>query len=223
MSTDTTSTERTHQRILVAGVGNVFLSDDGFGVEVVARLTESKALPPEVEVADIGIRGVHLAYQLLDGYRALVLVDVTHRDGPPGTVYVLEHDLDDPGLAGNTGEHLMDAHGMAPDAVLTLLKDLAIGVGADKPVGRVYVVGCEPASLDEGMGLSPPVATAVATAVEKVTEIVSDLLSDGGGNDHARTTGVRSGAGRSSGAGTELVAGRGEVPAHPRHVTEARR
>ncbi len=214
---------RQQDKILVAGVGNVFLSDDGFGVEVVNRLTEAGALPPEVELADIGIRGVHLAYQLLDGYRALVLVDAASQGGPPGTVFVVEHDLNAPGAFGNTGEHLMDAHGMAPDAVLTLLKDLAAGVGADNPVGRVIVVGCEPASLDEGMGLSPPVAAAVDTAVEKVIEIVSDMLNDGGGDHHVRTAAVRGSASGGGGAGDPVTAGHRQVPGNPRDVTQARR
>lgn len=210
-------------KVLVAGVGNVFLSDDGFGVEVVRRLTERGGFPPEVELADIGIRGVHLAYQLLDGYRALVLVDAAHTGGPPGTVLAVEHDLNAPGAFGNTGEHLMDAHGMAPDAVLTLLKDLAAGVGEDNPVERVVVVGCEPANLDEGMGLSPPVEAAVDTAVQKVTEIVSDLLNDGGGSNHVRTDAVRSSASGGGGSGAAVIAGHREVPGNSRDVTQARR
>ncbi|MBA2309936.1 MAG: hydrogenase maturation protease [Pseudonocardiales bacterium] len=221
MTQDTQHADVQHNKVLVAGVGNVFLSDDGFGVEVVQRLTERGGFPPEVELVDIGIRGVHLAYQLLDGYRALVLVDAASQGGPPGTVFVVEHDLNAPGAFGNTGEHLMDAHGMAPDAVLTLLKDLAIGVGAEDPVGRVVVVGCEPANLDEGMGLSPPVAAAVDIAVEKVTEIVSDLLNEKG-SDHDEVT-VRRSAGGGSGSGADLPAGHREVPGNSRDVTQARR
>ena len=80
-------------KVLVAGVGNVFLSDDGFGVEVVRRLA-GRALPADVELVDVGLRARDLAYRLLDGYRALVLVDATQRGQPPGTLYTLEHDLD---------------------------------------------------------------------------------------------------------------------------------
>ena len=82
-------------RVLVAGIGNTFLSDDGFGVEVIARL-RSRELPAHVELVDTGIRGMHLAYQLLDGYDVLVLVDAVARGSDPGTLYVLEHDLDAP-------------------------------------------------------------------------------------------------------------------------------
>ena len=101
------------ERVLVAGVGNVFLSDDGFGVEVARRLA-GRDLPAGVEVADIGIRGMHLAYRLLDGYRALVLVDTVRQGHPPGTLYLLEHDLDGP--ADEAAR--FDAHGMEPGAVL---------------------------------------------------------------------------------------------------------
>ena len=110
-------------RVLVAGVGNVFLSDDGFGVEVARRLTE-RALPAGVEVADVGIRGLHLAYRLLDGYRALVLVDTYRHGEPPGTLYLIEHDLDGP-----ADDAVFDAHGMDPGAVLGMLDQLAEGVG----------------------------------------------------------------------------------------------
>ena len=79
--------------VLVAGVGNIFRSDDGFGVEVVRRLRDAD-LPDGVELLDVGIRGMHLAYQLLDGYTALVLIDATARGGSPGELYLLEHDLD---------------------------------------------------------------------------------------------------------------------------------
>ena len=132
-------------RVLVAGVGNVFLSDDGFGVEVARRLA-GRDLPAGVEVADIGIRGMHLAYRLLDGYRVLVLVDTVRQGHPPGTLSLLEHDLDGP----SDEAARFDAHGMDPGAVLTMLDQLAHGVGVERPVDRVLVVGCEPASVDEG-------------------------------------------------------------------------
>jgi len=155
--------------VLVAGIGNTFLSDDGFGVEVIARLRE-RELPEHVELVDTGIRGMHLAYQLLDGYDVLVLVDAVTRGSDPGTLYVLEHDLDAP-----HGGAAFDAHGMDPAAVLAQLEGLASAMGLDRPVGRVLVVGCEPASLDEGMGLSPAVAAAVEPAVDTVTTLVTQL------------------------------------------------
>ena len=158
-------------KILVSGVGNVFLSDDGFGVEVVRQLRKDGGLPPGVEIVDTGIRGMHLAYQLLDGYDALVIVDATQRGGAPGTVYTLEHDLDAP----RAGEAALDGHGMDPAAVLDLLGGLAGSMGIDRPVGRVLVVGCEPAVLAEGIGLSPPVAAAVAPAARAVHTLVTEL------------------------------------------------
>jgi hydrogenase maturation protease len=160
------------RRVLVAGVGNIFFSDDGFGVEVVRRLASRGGLPAGVEVVDTGIRGMHLAYQLLDGYHAVVIVDATQRGAAPGTLYTLEHDLDGP----RDHTAALDAHGMEPDAVLTLLDGLAASVGVERPVERVLVVGCEPACLDEAIGLSPVVAGTVDRAVEAVVDITHQLL-----------------------------------------------
>ena len=155
-------------KVLVAGIGNTFLSDDGFGVAVIAGLRE-RELPGHVELVDTGIRGMHLAYQLLDGYEVLVLIDAVSRGSDPGTLYVLEHDLDAP------REAAFDPHGMDPAAVLAQLDGLAAAMGLARPVGRVLVVGCEPASLDEGMGLSPAVAAAAGPAVDTVTTLVAQL------------------------------------------------
>ncbi len=144
------------RRILIAGVGNIFLGDDGFGVEVARRLA-AMPLPDRVRVADFGIRGVHLAYELLEGgYETTILVDATPRGGEPGTVYLIEPDLgrpgeDDPGLG--------DAHGMDPRSVFALLARLG------GTPGRVLIVGCEPARTEEEMGLSAPVAAAVDEAI----------------------------------------------------------
>ncbi|MFE4517604.1 hydrogenase maturation protease, partial [Kitasatospora sp. NPDC056783] len=131
--------------VLVAGVGNIFLGDDGFGVETVRRLS-AHPLPAGVEVVDVGVRGVDLAYRLLDGHRTAVLVDATCRGGPPGTVYLIEADPGQPSEAP-----VLDGHRMGPDAVLALLATLAAGTGG-RPPGRVLGVGCEPASLEEGSG-----------------------------------------------------------------------
>jgi hydrogenase maturation protease len=158
-------------RTLVAGVGNVFLSDDGFGSEVARRLLAGGGLPGEVDVVDVGIRGMHLAYQVLEGYRVLVVVDTTHGDGAPGSLYLLEHDL-----AAATGDAAFDPHGMEPDAVLELIGALARGVGTHG-LERVLVLGCEPAHLGEGMGLTPAVATAVDAAVDAVHRLVERLLA----------------------------------------------
>ncbi|GHG00636.1 hydrogenase maturation protease [Streptomyces zaomyceticus] len=156
-------------RTLVAGVGNIFLGDDGFGVETLRRLTREE-LPASVELADVGVRGVHLAYELLDGWDTLVLVDVTARGGAPGTLYLI-----DASTAGDRADGTepapLDGHRMTPDAVLALLDTLCAGTGAAPP-RRILVVGCEPACLDEGIGLSPQVAAAVPEAVRMVTELV---------------------------------------------------
>ena len=164
-------------RILVAGIGNIFLGDDGFGVEVVRRLAGAE-LPADVEVVDIGIRGMHLAYQLLDGYDALVMIDATPRGGTPGQLYVLEPDLD---TVPDDDGSLLNAHGMQPDAVLALLRTLSRDVADGTPtevVGRVLVLGCEPQSVEEGMGLSAAVAAAVEPAVELLQRVLRTELRD---------------------------------------------
>ncbi|MGW1887491.1 hydrogenase maturation protease [Streptomyces sp. NPDC001970] len=154
-------------RTLVAGVGNIFLGDDGFGVETARRLTEQQ-LPDDVHVVDIGIRGVHLAYQLLDGYDTLVLIDAVARGGEPGTLYLIE-----PGTPATDAPASvpLDGHRMSPDAVLALLDTLCAGTGATPP-RHTFVVGCEPGCLDEGIGLGPQVAAAVPEAVRMVMDLV---------------------------------------------------
>ncbi|UXY25742.1 hydrogenase maturation protease [Streptomyces sp. HUAS TT20] len=155
-------------RVLVAGIGNIFLGDDGFGVETV-RVLAGRELPGRVEAVDIGVRGVHLAYQLLDGYDTLILVDATARGEAPGTLYVIEHD--DIGAYGT--EHApLDGHRMTPDAVLALLGTLCAGTGG-RPPRRTLVVGCEPACVEEGIGLSGPVSDAVPRAVRLIEELLA--------------------------------------------------
>ncbi|MFL6127272.1 hydrogenase maturation protease [Actinophytocola sp.] len=149
--------------VLVAGVGNIFLGDDGFGVEVARRLSTAP-LPDSVRVVDYGVRGMHLAYDLAGAAPELtIIVDATARGDPPGTVHVV--DLALPSTPDDST--LLDAHGMQPDVVLALVRLL----GADP--GRVLLVGCEPADLAEGMGLSPPVARAVDTAVRVVVHLAA--------------------------------------------------
>ena len=150
--------------ILVAGVGNIFLGDDGFGVEVARRL-QSVALAEDVKVADFGIRGVHLAYELLDGYEMVILIDATPRGEPPGTLYVIEPEPEEP---DPDEVPPLDAHGMDPAAVLNLLGVLG------GQVDRMLVVGCEPAVADEGMNLSP----AVEAAIEPAMTLVQDLINE---------------------------------------------
>jgi hydrogenase maturation protease len=159
-------------RVLVAGVGNVFLGDDGFGVEVVRALAR-RSLPDGVRVIDFGIRGLDLTYALLDGYEAVVLVDATPRGGRPGTLYVLEVE---PREAGEP-EPTVEGHNLDPARVLCL----AAAMGS--PVRRLLVVGCEPArpgDVEEMVaGLSEPVRAAVAEAVCMVESLVGHLLAGG--------------------------------------------
>ena len=155
-------------RMLVAGVGNIFLGDDGFGVEVARRLA-TEDLPEWVRVADYGISGMHLAYDLANGYETTILIDATARGDDPGTVYVIELDhSQQPGGAADCARRsqLFDAHGMQPDVVFGVLDML----GAD--AGKVLLVGCEPASVDYGIGLSPPVTAAVGEAVRVVKGLI---------------------------------------------------
>jgi hydrogenase maturation protease len=148
---------------LIACVGNIFLGDDGFGVEVARRLS-TRQLPEGVRAVDYGIRGIHLAYELADkSYDTLILVDATPRGGAPGTVYLIEPDLD---RLGEVGAGAADAHGMDPQTVFSLLKTLG-----GKP-GRVLIVGCEPASTEDEIALSEPVAAAVDEAVKLIFELV---------------------------------------------------
>ncbi|MDX6739948.1 hydrogenase maturation protease [Actinocorallia sp. A-T 12471] len=166
-------------RVLVAGIGNVFLGDDGFGVEVLRRL-DPALLPDGVRAADYGIRGVHLAYELLDGtVDTLVMVDAVPLDGRPGALAVLEVGPDDLGDDDGT---TVDAHGLHPLAVLHLLRRLG------GSVDRVFVVGCRPESLEEGMRLTPAVEAAVDEAVGLVVDLVRDLVGVPGASTEREET-----------------------------------
>jgi hydrogenase maturation protease len=148
------------ERTLVAGIGNIFLGDDGFGCEVVRRLSE-QGPPPAARVVDYGIRGMHLAYDLLDGWDRLVLVDSLPDRGAPGRLHVLEVGPDDV----THGE--LDAHGMDPAAVLSALGAL----GGRLP--PTTLVGVQVADVQERIGLSPAVAAAVPAAVEVVRAVLA--------------------------------------------------
>ncbi len=155
-------------RILVAGIGNAWLRDDGFGGEVAKRL-EALDLPDGVAVFDFGSGGLDLAYEVMRGYDALVLVDVSRQGGEPGTLYVMEPDPEEIGGGFEDGE-MIDPHGMDPQTVLRFVK--AVGGWP----GKVVVVACEPAVVEEmGMGLSDEVAGAVDRAVKVVLETVEEL------------------------------------------------
>lgn len=152
--------------VLVAGIGNIFLGDDGFGVEVAQRLL-AEPQPEGVTVVDYGIRGLHLAYDLRDSdYDLVVFVDALPRGDEPGTVYVFE-----PDTAIDRDSVEVDAHEMHPLAVLALLDDLG------GQLRRLLVVGCEPADTEERIGLSSQVAAAVDKAVEVVGELLQQEMS----------------------------------------------
>ncbi|MDX1883162.1 hydrogenase maturation protease [Mycolicibacterium sp. 120270] len=152
--------------ILVAGIGNIFLGDDGFGPEVIRHVPE-RITDPRVRVVDYGIRGMHLAYDLLDGCDALVLIDALPDRGAPGTVHVFEADHES--LGAGVG---LDAHAMDPAAVFAGLAAL----GGTPPY--TVVIGCEVSDVDERMGLSPVVAAAVPDAVTAVEDVVARLITD---------------------------------------------
>ena len=156
-------------RILVAGVGNIFLGDDGFGSEVIKRLAGAE-LPDGVRLADYGISGMHLAYDLAEGYETAILIDAAPRGGQPGTVTVAEVGEEHREALDRQaqGSPLFDAHGMQPDVVLGVL-----GMLGGRP-GRILVVGCEPATVDYGMGLSPRVEAAVDEAARIALGLVKE-------------------------------------------------
>jgi hydrogenase maturation protease len=164
--------------ILVAGIGNIFLGDDGFGVEVAQQLA-ARPQPDGVVVADFGIRGFDLAFALLDEPAATILIDAMPRGDTPGTVYILEPDLD-AGTGASTPDHAdgsFQGHAMTPDSVFALVRTLG---GCPR---NVTVVGCEPLTLgpeNEGqMGLSEPVAQSVHEAVAVVEQLIARLAPTG--------------------------------------------
>ncbi|MEU8033247.1 hydrogenase maturation protease [Streptomyces sp. NPDC049099] len=157
-------------RLLVAGVGNIFLADDAFGPEVIRALGD-RPLPSRVRVHDYGIRGMDLAYALLDGYDTAVLVDAARRGHRPGTLSLIE-------AAPPDGTVVPEAHGMDPAKVLALAAHLG-----EEPLPRVLVLACEPQVLPAGdedllPGLSTPVREAVPRAVDTLHALIPVLLAD---------------------------------------------
>jgi hydrogenase maturation protease len=152
-------------RVLVAGIGNIFQSDDAFGVEVVRRLADA-SMGERVRVEDFGIRGVHLAYELLEGYSHLVLIDAVPMGEAPGTVALIEP------LAREAGAvPIVDAHTMNPDVVLQTL------AGLGGRLDQVFVIGCEPESVEEGMGLTPRVEASLDDAIRICHQVVRDIIA----------------------------------------------
>lgn len=163
----------TQPRVLVAGIGNIFLGDDGFGSEVARRLI-NRPQPRAVRVVDFGIRGFDLAYALMDGYDVTIFIDATPRGSEPGTLYTIEPDLSE--LAEIDAQAAMvEPHGMNPMKVLALVR--AMG----GTFNRILLVGCEPATLgpEEGqLGLSEPVAAVIDGAVHLVESLIKEILGE---------------------------------------------
>jgi hydrogenase maturation protease len=156
-------------KILVAGIGNIFMGDDAFGCEVVRILTR-RELPREVRVVDYGIRGLDLTYALLDNPDLTIFIDATRQGGEPGTLYVIEPKTD-----SDASEQMVDAHSMDPVRVLQAARMMGAGTG------RILLVGCEPADLggEQGrMGLTPPVNAALDEAADMVEELIQKELKE---------------------------------------------
>jgi hydrogenase maturation protease len=159
------------KRILVAGIGNAWMMDDGFGSAVAERLGE-RELPSDAAVFDFGTGGLDLAYEVMRGYDGLILVDVSRQGGEPGTLYVMEADEADV-EAGIEDGQVINPHAMDPQTVLRFVKS----VGAWP--GKVVVIACEPAGVEEmGLGLSSEVEAAVDRAVDLVLSTIEQLRSD---------------------------------------------
>jgi hydrogenase maturation protease len=158
-------------KILVAGIGNIFLGDDAFGSEVARRLMDER-LPSEVRVIDFGIRTYDLAYAIMEGYDVTILIDITAQGGAPGTVYLIEPDLNQLHLFD---ANLVDAHSMNPARVLQMLRQFG------SSPGKLYLIGCEPANLeaeDGQLGMSETVESSIPQAIEWIKTLVNDLLKD---------------------------------------------
>ena len=163
------SEDRLHS-VLVAGVGNAWLRDDGFGGEVARRL-EHRALPAGVTVMDAGTGGLDLAYEVMRGYDALVILDVSQQGGAPGTLYVMEAEEDEVPGGIEDGETI-NPHAMDPQTVLRFVKSIGAWPG------RVVVIACEPGDVEEmGWGLSDDVGRAVDRAVALVLETLDELMA----------------------------------------------
>ncbi len=160
------------KQVLIAGIGNAWQRDDGFGSEVARRL-EGRELPDGIAVIDFGTGGLDLAYQVMYGYDGLLMIDVSRQGGSPGTLYVMEVDEDEvPGGSVEDGE-VLNPHAMDPETVLRFIK-----ITGGWP-GKVVIVACEPETVEEmGVGLTPVVEEAVERAVELVLETAKELLTD---------------------------------------------
>jgi len=171
VASDESAPAKEAKKILIAGIGNIFLADDGFGVEVAGRLA-NQSFPPGVRVEDFGIRGFDLAYALMEGYETTILVDAYPGEGQPGTLFVLEPNLED--LDSPMHQGFIEPHAMNPGSVLRMAKSM----GGE--LKRVLVVGCVPATLgpEEGqLGLSEAVASSINEAVNLIDSLVTRILA----------------------------------------------
>jgi len=161
----------TQPRILVAGVGNIFLGDDAFGVEVVHQLARS-SLQDSIRIQDFGIRGFDLVYALLDDYDLTIIVDAAPRGEPPGTLYKIEPDLSD--IGNDQQDAAVEPHGMDLRKVFAMVKSMG------GPLRRMVVIGCEPGepAEDGALGLSAPVRAAVNEAVLMVESTIREALDN---------------------------------------------
>jgi hydrogenase maturation protease len=158
-------------RILIAGIGNIFFGDDAFGSEV-ARELMRWTLPEGVSVADFGIRSYDLAFAMMDGVDATILVDAASRGGKPGTIYLIESGMSEIDPAASSAD---DPHSMNVVSVLQLVRSFG------GSIGKIYLVGCEPATLETGedrLGLSATVKAAVPRAIEVIQSLLTDLLCE---------------------------------------------
>lgn len=158
-------------QVLVAGIGNIWMKDDGFGSEVAKRLND-RDLPKGLTVTDFGIGGLDLAYELHKGFAALVLVDISRQGGDPGTLYVME--VDESHVEGEIQDGMMmDPHGMDPETVLRFIKSTGAWPG------KVVIIACEPTAVEDfGLGLTPAVESAVDDAVDLVLGTVRELQAE---------------------------------------------
>lgn len=157
-------------RVLIAGMGNVLRCDDGFGVEVAQRLAAAKeSLPATVKIVEVGIGGVHLVQELMLGYDVLIVIDLIDREDTPGTVHVLQAEVPDLDgwTEGDRQDFLADMHYATPTKALILAKAL------DALPPKAFIVGCQPADVDDiGIGLSDVVEEAVTATIGEIRKIV---------------------------------------------------
>ena len=163
-----------HDQTLVACIGNIFLGDDGFGCEM-ARELQKMRLPDDAKVIDYGIRGLDLAYALLESYRAVIFVDAVTRGGQPGTIYILQCANAPPDMHKLTP---LDPHSMEPANLLAMARSLG------EVTSEIYIVGCEPADFGDElvgrMGLSDAVAGALPEAARAVADLIALIATPDG-------------------------------------------